>query len=71
MIEAEARAIMKAHGWTYRERIRHRSHTKYIYAVRKQGKKTIDCYICPLSKLRTLTELELQAKLALKSDQTT
>jgi hypothetical protein len=69
MTEAEARAIMKAHGWTYRERIRHPSRTKYIYAVRKQGKKTVDCYICPLSKLGTLMEPELLTKLAPKSDQ--
>ena len=66
MTEAEARAIMKAHGWTYRERPRRALGTKYIYGLRKQGHKLLERYICPLSKLGNLTEQELLTKLAPK-----
>jgi len=67
MTEAEARAIMKAHGWGYRDRKRSALGTKYLYAQRRQGSKRIERYICPLSKLGDLTELELLAKLAPES----
>jgi hypothetical protein len=64
MTEAEARTIMKAHGWGYRDRKRRNLGTKYIYAQRRQGSKRIERYICPFSKLGDLTELELLRKLA-------
>jgi hypothetical protein len=66
MTEAEARTIMKAHGWTYRERPRRSLGKKYIYGLRKQGHKLMERYICPLSKLGNLTEQELLTKLAPK-----
>jgi hypothetical protein len=68
MDEAETRATMKAHGWTYQERKRRGRGTKYVYAKRWQGEGTIERYICPLSKLGNLTEQRLLAKLAPKSD---
>jgi hypothetical protein len=66
MTETEARAIMKAHRWTYRERKRHKSRIVYIYAIRKKphSRQQEDRYICPLSRLGELTEAELIAKLA-------
>ena len=67
MTEAEARAIMKAHGWTYRERPRRGLGTKYVYGLRKQNRKLLERYICPLSKLGNLTEQELLTKLTPKS----
>lgn len=66
MTQAEARAVMKAHGWSYIEHTRHKSRIKYVYAQRRQGRKVADRYICPLSKLDTLTEQKLVAKLAPK-----
>lgn len=63
MTEDEARSIMKAHGWTYKER-RPRRRAKYVYAQRWLGKGPIERYICPLSDLGNLTEPELLAKLA-------
>jgi|SRR5436190_8979913 len=65
MTETEARAIMKAHRWTYRERKRHKSHIVYVYAIRKKphSRQQEDMYICPLSRLGELTEAELVAKL--------
>lgn len=66
MREAEARAIMKAQGWTYQERSP-RHHAKYVYAKRKQKGVLLERYICPLLKLGDLTEQELLAKLAPKS----
>jgi len=66
MDEAEIRAIMKAHGWTYQERKRRGRGTKYIYAKRWQGEGTAERYICPLSQLGNLTEQQLLAKLAHK-----
>jgi hypothetical protein len=69
MTEEEVRAIMKAHGWTYKERSP-RHVAKYIYAQRGQKYKKLERYICPLSKLEGLTEEELLAKLAPKSDPT-
>lgn len=70
MTEAEARAIMKAHGWSYRDRKRRNLGTKYIYAQRRQGSKRIERYICPLSKLGDLTEQGLLIKLAPESHST-
>ena len=64
MTQAEARAIMKIHGWSYIEHTRHKSRIKYVYAQRRQGRKVADRYICPLSKLDIFTEQELVAKLA-------
>lgn len=67
MREAEARAIMKAQGWTYKERSpRHRA--RYIYAKRKQKGVLLERYICPLSQLGSLTEQQLLAKLTQKSE---
>jgi len=60
--EEEARTIMKAHRWTYQERSP-RQHKLYIYARRKQRGKIVERYICPLSRLGELTEVELIAKL--------
>lgn len=65
MTEEEVRAIMKTHGWTYKERSP-KGVAKYIYAVRKQRGKLLDHYICPLSKLGDLTEQELLTKLVPK-----
>lgn len=62
MTEDEARAIMKAHGWSYKER-KPRRKAKYIYAKRKKRGELLERYICPLSKLGELTEKELVAKL--------
>ena len=67
MTEEEVRTIMKAHGWTYKERSP-KGVAKYIYAVRKRRGKLLDHYICPLSKLGDLTEQELLAKLVPKSN---
>lgn len=66
MTEAEARALIRAQGWLYKER-RPRHRAKYVYAQRRQGPKLIERYICPLSKLGDLTEQELLAKLALET----
>ena len=63
--EAEARAIMRTQGWTYKQRSRYGLKTKYVYAQRRQGPKMLDRYICPLSRLGNLTEQELLAKLTL------
>ncbi len=62
MTEEEARAIMYSHGWSYKER-KPRQKAKYLYARRRQGTKTVERYICPLSRLDRLTEAELVAKL--------
>jgi hypothetical protein len=63
MTEEEARSIMKRHGWTYLTRSP-KGVAKYVYALRKQRGKLLDCYVCPLSRLSNLTEPELIAKLA-------
>jgi hypothetical protein len=60
--EEEARAVMKAHGWTYAER-RPKGVAKYVYAQRKRKGKLTDLYICPYSRLVGLTEADLVAKL--------
>jgi hypothetical protein len=70
MTEEEARSLMRKQGWTYQERIRHKSHIKYVYAKRWREGTTTERYICRLSRLGDLTEQELLAKLAPKSDQT-
>ncbi len=70
MTEKEARGLMRKRGWTYQERVRHKSHIKYVYAKRWREGTTIERYICRLSRLEDLTEQELLAKLAPKSDQT-
>jgi hypothetical protein len=67
MTEVEAHAIMKAQGWSYQKRIRHKRRIPYVYAKRRQGKNFTERYICPLSKLGELTEQELLIKLAPKS----
>ncbi len=66
MTEDEARSIMKAYGWSYKERIRHKNRIPYVYGQRREGNKVVDRYICRLSRLRDLTEPELVAKLAPK-----
>jgi hypothetical protein len=58
MTEAETRAIMKIHGWNYKERSPKR-HAKYVYAQRGKGKRKIERYICPLLKLPELKEPQL------------
>ena len=62
MMEAEARAVMKTHGWTYKIR-QPKGVAKYVYAQRREGKEMLDRYICPLSQLGNLTEADLVAKL--------
>jgi hypothetical protein len=62
MTEEEARAILKAHGWTWHIRKR-RKGTPYLYAARKETHKVIERYIAPLSRLEQLTEAELIRKL--------
>ena len=62
MNQEEARAIMKAHRWTYQER-KPRKKAKYVYAKRKQEGVFIERYICPLSRLGEITEEQLIAKL--------
>jgi len=64
MTEEEARAIMKIHGWNYKERKRRRLGTKYVYAQRRQGSEMKERYICPLSRLSNLTEPKLVEILA-------
>jgi len=64
MTEEEARSIMRSNGWVYHERPRRSLRTRYLYAERREGKKKIERYICPLSRLGELTEDELKAKLA-------
>ncbi len=63
MTEEEARNIMKAKGWNYKERSPKR-HAKYVYARRGQNYKMIERYVCPLSRLPGLTEDELVEILA-------
>lgn len=70
MTEAEARTILKTHQWSYCERIRHKSHRRYVYARRKEKGIITERYICPLTQLGTLTEQELLAKLAPRSNLT-
>jgi len=68
MTEEEARGIMKAHGWIYKERSPKKV-AKYVYAVRKKrhSRQQRDLYICPLSRLDQFTEEELIAKLTKES----
>jgi hypothetical protein len=68
MDKEEARTIIRAHGWVYRERSR-RNQLKYVYVMRRKGKGFTERYICPLSKLGSLTEQELLAKLTPKPNQ--
>ena len=67
MTEKEARTIMKSQGWTYQERRRRSLGKKYVYARRRQGTAIVERYICPLSRLSTLTEEQLKVKIAPKS----
>jgi hypothetical protein len=64
MTPEEASCIMHEQGWFYKERTRYKSRTKYVYAKRRQGKIYTERYICPLSKLGSLTRQELVTKLA-------
>ena len=64
MTPEEASRIMHELGWFYKERTRYKSRTKYVYAKRRRGKIYTERYICPLSKLGSLTRLELVTKLA-------
>ena len=59
MTEDEARAIMKSNKWTYHIQNRRRKRTQYVFAQRRQGKRKIERYICPLLKLPELTEKQL------------
>jgi hypothetical protein len=68
MDKEEARTIIRAHGWIYRERSR-RNQLKYVYVMRRKGKRFTERYICPLSKLGSLTEQELITKLTPKPNQ--
>ena len=63
MMEEEAKAIMRAHKWTYHIRSRRSLGKQYIYAQRRVGNKRLERYICPLSRLGELTEEKLVAKL--------
>lgn len=62
MTEEEAKAILKAHGWTWHIRMRRRG-TPYLYAKRRIQDKIHERYIGPLSRLPALTEADLLAKL--------
>jgi len=64
MTKEEARNLIRQQGWTYQERVRHKSRIKYVYAKRWQEGTTTERYIYRLSKLGELTEQELLAKLA-------
>src|SRR5437588_1569606 len=68
--EQEARAIMKNHGWSYKERTPHKSGIKYLYAKKWHEGTTIERYICPLSRLAELTEAKLVEKLAPEQEPT-
>lgn len=69
MTEAEARAIMKEKGWSYK--LRSPFKAKYVYAKRRQKKKLVEIYICPLSKLPDLSRDDLVAKLTMESTKET
>jgi hypothetical protein len=66
MRESEARAILKARGWTWQIRLRRRG-TPYLYAKRHRrgapGSKFEERYIGPLSRLPAWTEADLVTKL--------
>jgi hypothetical protein len=62
MTEEEAKAILKARGWTWHIRTRRRG-TPYLYAARRTQDKMYERYIGPLSRLPNLSEQELIAKL--------
>ena len=66
MRESEAKAILKARGWTWHIRLR-RHGIPYLYAKRrKKGapRGTFEeHYIGPLSQLPQMTEAEIVAKL--------
>jgi hypothetical protein len=62
MTEEEARAILKARGWTWHIRTR-RHGTPYLYAKRRIQDKIHERYIGPLSRLPQLSEQELITKL--------
>ncbi len=64
MTEDEVRAIMKSNKWTYHIQYRRRKRTEYVFAQRRQGKRKIERYICPLLKLPELTEDQLVEILA-------
>lgn len=68
MDKEEARSIIRAYGWVYRERSR-RNQLKYVYVMRRKGKGFTERYICPLSRLDSLTEQELIAKLTPKPNE--
>jgi len=70
MTEAEARTILKTHGWGYYVRVRHKSRRRYIYARRKERGIIVERYVCPLTQLGTLTEQELLVKLAPRPNST-
>jgi len=67
MTEEEARILIQAQGWRYKERSP-RGHAKYVYAKRWEKGKLLERYICPLSRLGELTEQELRAKLVPKPE---
>ena len=58
MMEAEARALLKAHGWSLIRRKRRAQ--EYLYA-RKWGYKEL--YLSSLKKLPALTEEEVLGKI--------
>jgi hypothetical protein len=62
MTEEEAKAILKARGWTWHIRTRRRG-TPYIYAARRIRDKMYERYIGPLSQLPQMTEADIVAKL--------
>lgn len=62
MTEEEAKAILKARGWTWHIRTRRRG-TPYIYAIRRIQDKIHERYIGPLSRLSDFTEQDIVAKL--------
>jgi hypothetical protein len=60
--EEEAKAILKARGWTWHIRTRRRG-TPYIYAAKRLQDKIHERYIAPLSRLPQMTEADIVDKL--------
>jgi hypothetical protein len=61
MNEEKARSILRQHGFYLQ--YRKRKENLYLYAKKRQGKRKLEIYICPLSKLCELGEEQLAAKL--------
>jgi hypothetical protein len=62
MTEEEAKAILKAYGWSWKVRTR-KNGLPYLYAMRHVKGRYAERYLCPLSRLPKLSEAELTRKL--------